>query len=161
MKIDAVDTVNNRGDAIMIMRVPWSVSINFCIFGTIQALSCNLGPLLLRKPKPSSKVLNKNMRLLYLTKSSSFYIALSEGFFLRQGPRRQTGRRRNGRRNGRRVGRVNERRKFAERICELAAEVDNEDNEDEEEAAAADCIEDIPDIAGFGLTRGQAAQGRV
>ena len=77
--------------------------------------------------------------------------------FLRQGPRRrQTGRRRNGR-----VGRDNKRRKFAERICELAAEVDNEDDEDEEEEAAAECIEDIPDMAGSGLTRGQAAQGLV
>ena len=43
-------------------------------------------------------------------------------------------------------------------MCELAAEVDS-DNEEEEEAAAAECIEDIPDIAGFRMTRNETEQG--
>merc|ERR1712190_31736 len=54
----------------------------------------------------------------------------------------------------------NRRRKFAESMCELAAELDHGDNEEDEEAAAAaaDCIEDIPDITGQGMTRDEAEQ---
>ena len=55
----------------------------------------------------------------------------------------------------------NHRRKFAERMCELAAEVENSDNEEDEEVAAAECIEDIPEIAGFRVTRDEIEQGRT
>jgi len=74
---------------------------------------------------------------------------------------RLTGRLRRGRRNrNNRVDRRtnNRRRKFAERMCELAAEVDNSDNEEDEEVAAADCIQDIPDISGVRMTRNETAQ---
>ena len=54
----------------------------------------------------------------------------------------------------------NRRRKFAESMCELAAELDNGDNEEDEEAAAADCIEDIPDVTGYRMTRDEAEQGQ-
>ena len=53
----------------------------------------------------------------------------------------------------------NRKRKFAESMCELAAELDNSDNEEDEEAAAADCIEDIPDVTGYRMTRDEAEQG--
>lgn len=46
-------------------------------------------------------------------------------------------------------------------MCELAAEVDNSDNEEDEEVAAADCIQDIPDISGVRMTRNETAQGRT
>ena len=53
----------------------------------------------------------------------------------------------------------NKRRKFAEKMCELAAEVDNNgNNEEEEDVAAAGCIEDIPDIAGFQMTRDETRE---
>merc|ERR1712027_136717 len=52
----------------------------------------------------------------------------------------------------------NRKRKFAESMCELAAELDNGDNEEDEEAAAADCIEDIPDVTGYRMTRDEAEQ---
>lgn len=78
---------------------------------------------------------------------------------------RLTRRLRGGRRNhaNNRVNRRinNHRRKFDERMCELAAEVDNSDNEENEEVAAAECIEDIPDIAGFRMTRDEIVQGRT
>ena len=75
-------------------------------------------------------------------------------------PRRSRGGRRNRAFNRFERRANNRKRKFAESMCELAAELDNSDNEEDEEAAAADCIEDIPDVTGYRMTRDEAEQGQ-